>query len=221
MLGWEEAAHEARRETEGRRRRSKVRCTPTLALTVALLACCSGASLAAPMFEVSASGELAIDGRPVTCKSDIQTILDVKLPNLGIATRTQLVLNPKLLRQLSPIVRMFVYHHECGHHHVGGDELGADCWAVRAGVASGWLHQRQLTEICASFGNSRATATHPATAYRCRALQACFADAINRPPQTTARNEAQPESASSQPDSAAPAPQLVHEGFAAPKSPER
>ncbi|MFX8668596.1 hypothetical protein ABTM51_20785, partial [Acinetobacter baumannii] len=79
-------------------------------------------------------------GRKVSCGRNIRTILDPQLPNLGIATRNLLVMNPRLLQRQPENVRLFVFHHECGHHHVGGDELGADCWAVRQGVASGWLH---------------------------------------------------------------------------------
>lgn len=188
---------------------SKAGWTATLAAGVlSFNAYTSAGTAASPALELSSAGELAIDGRRVTCKSDIRTILDANLPNLGIATRSQLVLNPHLLKRMSPVVRLFVYHHECGHHHVGGDEFGADCWAVRAGVSHGWLQQRQLGEICTSFGNSRATATHPATAARCKALQACYADAVRKPPQTTA-------------SVGAPEPQLVHEGFAPAKSQER
>lgn len=197
----------------------RVRTWGIAIVAAGLLGLANGRAHASSTLELNASGELAIDGRRVSCKPEIQTILDAKLPNLGIATRSQLVLNPHLLRRLSPTVRMFVYHHECGHHHVGGDELGADCWAVRAGVASGWLHQRQLSEICASFGNARATATHPATAYRCRALQACFAEASKTPEETTARNEQATGSRPSSPPT--PPPQLVREGFAAAVSPER
>lgn len=192
---------------------------PRLAATVAagLLAAGIGsgaASAQSPVLELTSAGELKIDGRQVACKSNIQTILDGKLPNLGIATRSQLVLNPHLLRRMSPTVRLFVYHHECGHHHIGGDELGADCWAVRAGISNGWLQERQLTEICASFGNAKATATHPATAQRCRALQKCYAAAKRAPPETTA-------SISGAAGASAPPPQLLHEGFSAPISQER
>lgn len=179
----------------------------------AILACVSPVRSAS--LELSANGDLAIDGRRVSCKPNVQTILDARLPNLGIATRSLLVLNPHLLRSLSPTVRMFVYHHECGHHHVGGDELGADCWAVTAGVSAGWLHERQLGEICTSFGNAKATATHPATERRCRALRACFVAAVRTTAQTAAR------AAPQRPAPSAPLPKLVHEGFSAPISPER
>jgi hypothetical protein len=203
--------------TRAARGRGSLAAGPATAVLASLASACVAVTAShAASLELSASGELAIDGRAVTCKPSIQTILDARLPNLGIATRTQLVLNPHLLRRLSPTVRMFVYHHECGHHHVGGDEFGADCWAVKAGVAAGWLNRPQLAEICTSFGNSGPTATHPATSQRCRALHACFAAATRRaPPQTTASTGTPPPSTST------PSPHLVHEGFAAPISPER
>ncbi|RTL72753.1 MAG: hypothetical protein EKK41_03280 [Hyphomicrobiales bacterium] len=116
-------------------------------------------------------------GRKVSCGRNIRTILDPQLPNLGIATRNLLVMNPRLLQRQPENVRLFVFHHECGHHHVGGDELGADCWAVRQGVASGWLHAPDLKDICRSFGNTPETPTHPASARRCQALATCFARA--------------------------------------------
>jgi hypothetical protein len=167
--------------------------------------------------ELRSDGLLSIDGRAVSCKSGVRTILDAKLPNLGIATRTLLVLNPALLGRYSATVRMFVYHHECGHHHVGGDELGADCWAVKQGVSAGWLREQQLGEICNSFGNAKATATHPAALSRCRALRACYVAALKAPPVPAHPPEV----------AAVPAvklvPKLVHEGFTAPTSltPER
>ncbi len=143
-------------------------------------------------------------GRKVSCGRNIRTILDPQLPNLGIATRNLLVMNPRLLQRQPENVRLFVFHHECGHHHVGGDELGADCWAVRQGVASGWLHAPDLKDICRSFGNTPETPTHPASARRCQALAACFARA-----EKSLRPAAQQSVALLRP------PALVREGYLA------
>jgi len=82
-------------------------------------------------------------------------------------------------RQPGP-VGLFVYYHECGHHHVGASELGADCWAVRRGVREGWLDSAGLQQICTSFGNAPATATHPSGARRCSNLNRCFAAAASK-----------------------------------------
>lgn len=133
---------------------------------------------AASPIEVKADGQVMISGTNVGCRPGVRTILDARLPNLGIATRNLLVMNPSLLQRYSPTVRLFVFHHECGHHHVGGDELGADCWAVKTGVSAGWLTPRDLPDICRSFGAAPETPTHPSSIRRCAALKACFSNAL-------------------------------------------
>jgi hypothetical protein len=101
------------------------------------------------------------------------------MPNLGVAVpdRQLLVINPKLLSFQPRPVRLFVFQHECGHHHVGASEMNADCWAVRRGVLDGWLDRAGLVQICKSFGDAPVTATHPSGARRCRNLDLCFASA--------------------------------------------
>jgi hypothetical protein len=99
------------------------------------------------------------------------------LPNLGLAAPGLLVMNPALLGRYSETVQLFVFHHECGHHHVGASELGADCWAVKQGVRDGWLDRPGLAQVCKSFGNVPATRTHPAADRRCANLDRCFAAA--------------------------------------------
>jgi hypothetical protein len=84
------------------------------------------------------------------------------------------VINPALLARQSTTVRLFVFHHECGHHHVGASELNADCWAVRRGVQDGWLTRSGLVEVCDSFGGAPATSTHPSGARRCGNLDRCY-----------------------------------------------
>jgi hypothetical protein len=75
------------------------------------------------------------------------------------------------------VVRLFVFHHECGHHHIGASELKADCWAVTEGVKQGWLDRVGLAEACRSFGDAPPTPTHPSGARRCANLDRCFAAA--------------------------------------------
>jgi hypothetical protein len=70
-----------------------------------------------------------------------------------------------------------VFHHECGHHHVGASELKADCWAVNEGVKAGWLDRPGLDQACRSFGDAPPTPTHPSGARRCANLDRCFAAA--------------------------------------------
>jgi hypothetical protein len=119
-------------------------------------------------------GAVTIAGRVLRCGS-VRNVLDPRLPNLGVAAPGLLVLNPGLLNRHSEIVRLFVFHHECGHHRVGASELKADCWAVSEGVKQGWLDRGGLAEACRSFGNTPATPTHPAAARRCANLDRCFA----------------------------------------------
>jgi hypothetical protein len=122
-------------------------------------------------------GTLLIAGRNLRC-GNARNVVDPGLPNLGLAAPGILVMNPRLLNRWPATVRLFVFHHECGHHHVGGSELGADCWAVKQGVRQGWLDRGSLQQICRSFGNGPATPTHPAGAARCASLERCFAGAV-------------------------------------------
>jgi hypothetical protein len=122
-------------------------------------------------------GSLLIAGRSLRC-GNTRNVLDAHLPNLGLAAPGVVVFNPRQLNRWPDTVRLFVFHHECGHHHVGGDELGADCWAVRQGVRQGWLDRDGLTQVCRSFGNGPATDSHPAAASRCASLNRCFATAM-------------------------------------------
>jgi hypothetical protein len=118
-------------------------------------------------------GTLLIGGRSLRCGSN-RNVLDRNLPNLGLAAPGVLVFNPRELSRWSDTVRLFVYHHECGHQNVGGSELGADCWAVKRGVSDGWLTRDGLGQICRSFGDGPATETHPSGARRCASLNRCF-----------------------------------------------
>ena len=114
-------------------------------------------------------------GRTMSC-SGVRTQLDAALPNYGIAVPEQhlVVINPRLVAQQPSVVQWFVFAHECGHHHVGGNEMVADCWATRRGVADGWLDKSGLKHICRSFGGGPATETHPAASNRCANLDRCF-----------------------------------------------
>jgi hypothetical protein len=71
-------------------------------------------------------------------------------------------------------VQRFVFAHECGHHHVGSNELAADCWAARQGRREGWLRWGDLATVCASWAHAPAGSTHPSAALRCANLNRCF-----------------------------------------------
>jgi hypothetical protein len=158
-------------------------------------------------------GTLLIAGRSLRCGGN-RHVLDRGLPNLGLAAPGVLVLNPRELSRLSDTVRLFVYHHECGHHKVGGSELGADCWAVKQGVRDGWLSRDSLGQICRSFGNGPATSTHPSGASRCASLNRCFTTAVAALAKERERATADAKPAPSTPpagDKDAAEPRLVQE----------
>src|SRR5262249_53009838 len=64
-------------------------------------------------------GTLLIGGRSLRCGTT-RNVLDAHLPNLGLAAPGVVVFNPRELNRWPDTVRLFVFHHECGHHHVGG-----------------------------------------------------------------------------------------------------
>ena len=130
---------------------------------------------AATPISLQKDGAVAVAGRSLRCPNT-RAVFDPRLPNLGLAARGVVVLNPRLLNRQSDTVRLFVFHHECGHHHVGGSETGADCWAVKQGVRQGWLDRQRLAQVCRSFGNAPETSTHPSGASRCASLDQCFAN---------------------------------------------
>src|SRR5262245_36761014 len=145
----------------------------------AVLACASvsGPVQSASPISLQRDGAVTIAGRALRC-GGVRNVLDPKLPNLGVAAPGVLVLNPGLLSRQSEIVRLFVFHHECGHHHVGGSALKADCWAVTGGVRGGCLDRDGVDQACRSCGDAPPTATHPSGARRCANLDRCFAAAV-------------------------------------------
>jgi hypothetical protein len=172
-----------------------MRVEPSLAAVAAVLwiLCSQGASAqsAASPVSLQRDGAITMAGRALKCGS-VRNVLDSRLPNLGIASPGVLVMNPRLLTRQPQTVRLFVFYHECGHHHVGGNELNADCWAVGEGVREGWLDRKGLTQVCASFNDAPPTPTHPSGHTRCGNLDRCFASATQR--QRTAAATAVPKS---------------------------
>jgi hypothetical protein len=124
-----------------------------------------------------AGDSVQLAGRTVHCK-DVRVVTDRDLPSEGAEAPGLLILNPDMLNEQPAIVRLFVFHHECGHHNVGESELEADCWAVGQGVREGWLDAEGLGQICQSFDEAPETSTHPSGRRRCRNLDQCFASAI-------------------------------------------
>jgi hypothetical protein len=127
--------------------------------------------------QTGAGDKVQLAGRMVRCK-DVRVVTDRGLPSEGAQAPGLLILNPDMLNEQPAIVRLFVFHHECGHHNVGDSELEADCWAVGKGVQEGWLDAKGLGQVCQSFEDAPETSTHPSGRRRCRNLDRCFASAI-------------------------------------------
>jgi hypothetical protein len=134
----------------------------------------NSAPLSSPV-DLRRNGELLIAGRALRC-GRVRNVLDPGMPSLGLAAAGVVVFNPYLLNNEPDAVRLFVFHHECGHHNVGSNEIGADCWAVKQGVSQGWFDHKAIEQVCDSFGDAPASTTHPSGARRCASLRQCFAN---------------------------------------------
>jgi hypothetical protein len=147
-------------------------------IVVALAGLAAGILAPAPLAaQGTGRDSIQLSGRSVRCKN-VRVVTDSHLPSEGAASPGRLILNPRMLSEQPPTVRLFVFHHECGHHSVGESELGADCWAVEQGVRDGWLDAKGLTQVCQSFEDAPATPTHPSGRRRCLNLDRCFATAV-------------------------------------------
>jgi|SRR5262245_11308917 len=185
------------------------RCLMAAAAMLSIL-CFETASAQSPSpVSLQRDGAITMAGRALKCGS-VRNVLDSRLPNLGIASPGVLVMNPRLLTRQPQTVRLFVFYHECGHHHVGGNELKADCWAVGEGVREGWLDHKGLTQVCASFNDAPPTPTHPSGRQRCGNLDRCFASATQR--QRTAAASAAGAAAKSTAPKLTSGPTLIRPG---------
>ncbi len=162
-------------------------------------------------------GSINIAGRNLRC-GRTRNVLDVSLPSEGAAAPGVLIINPRLINRMPEIVRLFVFHHECGHHNIGASELRADTWAVERGVAEGWLDKEGLKQVCRSFGNMPATPTHPSGRSRCRNLDRSYARAVAKLPKQQPAGELEAGAAANRPAGNPPAlvsgPRLIGTGSA-------
>jgi hypothetical protein len=185
------------------------------AVLAAIIGLGIGAVRSATPVSLNRDGTLQVAGRNMSC-GDVEMVLDAHLPNLGAAGPGVLIINPRLLRRETSIVSMFVFQHECGHHHVGSSELGADCWAVDRGVRDGWLDADGLKQVCRSFGGAPETDTHPSAARRCRNLDRCFSatlTAMRKQPPATPASPATAAAAPAAPPKLVTGPTLVRVGY--------
>src|SRR5690606_12862853 len=125
-----------------------------LAAAIAALLGFMSAAQAAPASsgfpKIQRGGTMSIAGRNLRCGST-RNVLDRRLPSEGAAAPAVLIINPRLINRMPPVLRIFVYYHECGHHRIGASEIRADCWAVNKGVSEGWLNRDGLRQVCRSF----------------------------------------------------------------------
>ena len=179
------------------------RALAVLALALTSVATGAALPLTPAAAQRAANDSVQLAGRTVRCK-DVRIVTDRGLPSEGAEAPGVLILNPDMLNEQPAIVRLFVFHHECGHHNVGDSELQADCWAVGQGVREGWLDTKGLDQVCRSFEDAPETSTHPSGRRRCRNLDRCFASAIasqrsKTPERTLATAPSSKPTASAQP----------------------
>ena len=120
-------------------------------------------------------GELKLDGRQQIC-GQRPTVIDSQLDDYGAAYPGFLILNPRLLQQVSTPVKLWIFAHECGHQFRGPDEEAADCFAVQRGRRMGWLDEQGLEEICTFISPSKGGSMHYSGVHRCEYMRKCFAD---------------------------------------------
>ncbi len=152
-------------------------------LHILALIAAAALSLVPPLVDAASADEkligrsVTLAGRKVNC-NNAEIYVDRDLPSEGGAGETVLILNPDMLNQQPPTVRLFVFKHECGHLSVGDSELDADCYAVNQGVRERWLDRKGLNQVCDSFEGAPETDTHPSAKRRCANLDRCFAKAL-------------------------------------------
>ena len=202
---------------------------PVAAMTLVVGLVAGATSIHAQSGGRTSSVEIA--GRSWRC-GNVPIVMDRRFPSIaaaeiGMGSRGgpsgggRLILNPNLLADETETVRVFIFHHECGHTRVGGSELGADCWAVGEGVRTGWLTRGNLREVCRSFADMPETSTHPSGARRCRNLDQCFATALAAQPPSPDSVAQSPPPLPTRTAAVIPRPQLVRSGYLTARTGER
>jgi hypothetical protein len=102
-----------------------------------------------------------IGGAPLSCtgpNGPVATILDPSLSDVGRAIPhnrpPMIVLNPLVLQQLSPLMQIFWFGHECAHHLAGSNEMQADCMSIKMMRNQGFLGRHQIPELQAQIVNT-------------------------------------------------------------------
>jgi hypothetical protein len=102
-----------------------------------------------------------IGGAPLFCtgpNGPVATLLDASLSDVGRAIPHNrppvIVLNPMVLQQLSPLMQVFWFGHECAHHLAGPNEMEADCISIKLMRNQGFLRRHQIPELQAQIVNT-------------------------------------------------------------------
>tara|TARA_R110002074_G_scaffold342921_1_gene513441 strand:- start:279 stop:755 length:477 start_codon:yes stop_codon:yes gene_type:complete len=72
-----------------------------------------------------------------------------------------IILGPGFFNNVPPLVGQFWFLHECAHHVIGGNESGADCFAIRNLRNLGLVnHPLQVQQLLSQISNMRGSFTH-------------------------------------------------------------
>ena len=124
--------------------------------------------------KVVPNGQLSFDGQPFIC-GKFPTVLDPLLGDYAAAPyKGFIIINPKLLPKVPTAVKLWIFHHECGHALGIADETRADCYSAQRGRRTGWLTPEGLDQVCEFISAGQADARHPAGADRCAAMRTCY-----------------------------------------------
>jgi hypothetical protein len=117
--------------------------------------------------------ELKLAGRRMTCGKR-PVVIDPKLDDYAAAYPGFLILNPKKIEQVEPVVAWWIFKHECAHQFKGPDEETADCWAVQRGRAEGWLKPDGIEQICNFIRPAEGDSMHFSGSERCAIVRRCY-----------------------------------------------
>jgi hypothetical protein len=124
--------------------------------------------------KVVPNGQLSFDGQRFIC-GKLPTVLDPLLTDYAAAPyKGFIILNPKVLPKVPTAVKLWIFHHECGHALGIKDETRADCFSAQRGRRAGWLTPEGLEQVCDFISAGKADAAHASGPERCAALRACY-----------------------------------------------
>jgi hypothetical protein len=138
----------------------------------AILACLLFSTHPLRAQQVVPPGQLTLAGFPVYC-GNIPTAIQ-PINDIAYATPGWIILHPDLF-QLPPVVQIFIYAHECGHHAVAGtNDAAADCFAIRLGRDQGWFREQDIAWLQVFFGQGTGDYSHAPGPIRIQNMMSCF-----------------------------------------------